>query len=592
MDLTRRSFLAHSAAARLLGADRPRPNILWLSCEDSSPVVGCYGDPFAKTPTIDALARQGVRYSNAFTVAGVCAPSRSGIITGMYPSTLGSMHMRCQAALPPHVRCFPAYLREAGYYCTNNAKTDYNFPVPADPWDESSKEAHWRKRPQGKPFFSVFNFQTTHESQVRLSDENYARLTRRLTPAQRQDPAKLKLPPYFPDTPVVRHDWARSYELMTAVDYQVADMLKQLEEDGLAENTIVFFWSDHGAPLPRSKRWLYDSGTRVPLIIRTPEKFRTAGQGRPGTADEQLVSFLDLAPTVLHLAGVPVPAQFQGRAFLGENLTPPRQYVFGARDRMDERYDMIRTVREKRYRYVRNYEWFKPYYQYMNTAEGSPVMQELRRVHAEGKLPKAAAQFMADTKPWEELYDLQNDPHEVNNLASKAEMKPVLERMRGVHENWVRETRDLGLIPEPELVEREKKLGSRYAILRQPGSAELMERLLKPTLNDPDAAVRYHAVRQAKSKDAEKLLADPAVVVRIAAAGKTGNLAVLETELKNPEVWVRLFSANALDELGEKARPAIPALKAAMAEKGQDRYVIRVLNRVLNKLLGTENKVA
>jgi uncharacterized sulfatase len=555
-------------------------------------VLGCYGDPFAKTPTLDALARQGVRYSNAYTVAGVCAPSRSCIITGMYPTTLGSMHMRCQATLPPQVRAFPEYLRDAGYYCTNNQKTDYNFPVPKGAWDESSRQAHWRKRPHGRPFFSVFNFETTHESRVRFRDEEYAEITKRLTPGQRQDPARLKLPPFYPDTPAVRRDWARTYELMTAVDYQVSDMLRQLEEDGVAEDTIVFFWSDHGVGLPRSKRWLYDSGTHVPLIVRIPEKFRTAEQGAPGAVDDQMVSFIDLAPTVLNLAGVKLPEQFQGRAFLGPDLTAPRQYVFGVRDRMDERYDIIRTVRDRRYRYVRNHEWFKPYYQYMNTSEGSPVMQELRRVHAEGRLPRAAAQFMADSKPPEELYDVQNDPWEIQNLAAKPEMKPVLERLRGVHENWARETRDLGLIPEPEIVERERKLGSRYAILRQPDSAGLVERLRKPTLNDPDAAVRFWAVRASKPAAARKLLADPSPVVRIAAAEKTGNLAVLETELKHRDEWVRLHAANALDALGEKARPAVPAMQAGMADKDQNRYVVRVLNRALNKLLQTNNTVA
>jgi uncharacterized sulfatase len=591
MTLSRRGFLAQAAAAPLLAADGARPNILWLSCEDSSPVLSCYGDPFARTPTLDRFAKEGVRYTNAYTVAGVCAPSRSSIITGMYATTLGSMHMRCTAQLPPGVRPFPQFLREAGYYCTNNAKTDYNFADPKNAWDESSNRAHWRKRPKDKPFFSVFNFQTTHESRIRFDDAEYARLTERLTPEQRQDPARLMLPPYYPDTPKVRRDWARSYELMTAVDYQVSDMLRELAEDGLANNTIVFFWSDHGVGLPRAKRWLYDSGTRVPLIVRVPEKFRARGQGAPGTVDEQMVSFVDLAPTVLRLAGVQLADQFQGRPFLGPDLPPQRRYVYGARDRMDERYDVIRTVRDQRYRYVRNYEWFKPYYQYMNTAEGSPVMQELRRVYTEGKLRPEAAQFMADTKPKEELYDLQADPHEVKNLAGNAEMAPVLDRLRAAHENWARETRDLGLIPEPELIEREKKLGSRYAILRQPGAAELIDRLRNsPSLKDLDPAVRFWAVRGAKPGDARKLLNDPSAVVRIAAAERCVDLEVLQAELKSAEEWVRLHAALALDALGEKARPAIPAMQAAL--QSGHRYLMRVVNRSLNQLLGTDHKVA
>jgi uncharacterized sulfatase len=304
-----------------------------------------------------------------------------------------------------------------------------------------------------------------------------------------------------------------------------------------------------------------------------------------------MVSFVDLAPTVLRLAGVQLADQFQGRPFLGPDLPPQRRYVYGARDRMDERYDVIRTVRDQRYRYVRNYEWFKPYYQYMNTAESSPVMQELRRVYMEGKLRPEAAQFMADTKPKEELYDLQADPHEVKNLAGNAEMAPVLDRLRAAHENWARETRDLGLIPEPELIEREKKLGSRYAILRQPGAAELIDRLRNsPSLKDLDPAVRFWAVRGAKPGDARKLLNDPSAVVRIAAAERCVDLEVLQAELKSAEEWVRLHAALALDALGEKARPAIPAMQAAL--QSGHRYLMRVVNRSLNQLLGTDHKVA
>jgi len=361
--------LGLAAAAPLRAApSASRPNILWISCEDISPHLGCYGVANAITPTLDALAARGVRYTNAFTVAGVCAPSRSGIITGMYPSTLGSQHMRCEATLPSHVRCFPEYLRQAGYCCTNNSKTDYNFTHPPATWDESSPRAHWRKRRKGQPFFSVFNFTVTHESRILMRGAEYEKQIARLKPNQRQDPARLALPPYYPDTPEVRRDWANVFELITAMDYQAADVLRELEEDGLAGETIVFFWSDHGTGLPRAKRWLYDSGTRVPLIVHIPEKFRTAGEGTPGSVNDELVSFIDLGPTVLNLAGAKVPAQMQGRAFLGANLKPPRQYIYGARDRMDERYDIIRSVRDKRYRYIRNYEPFKPYYQYMNTA--------------------------------------------------------------------------------------------------------------------------------------------------------------------------------------------------------------------------------
>ena len=338
-----------------------RPNILWISCEDISPNLGCYGDPDAITPTLDALAEKGVRFSRAFTIAGVCAPNRSGTITGVFPCSIGSHNMRSSAQLPPHVKCFPEYLRRAGYFCTNNSKTDYNFPVPKQAWDECSRKAHWKHRPKGKPFFAVFNITTTHESQIRTPQAVFDKRTQALSPEQRQDRAKVHIPPYYPDTPVVRNDWARYLELITAMDYEVAGRLKELTEAGLEDDTIVFFWSDHGAGLPRAKRWIYDSGTIVPVIVRIPKRYRVGDQGKPGTVDGQLVSFVDLAPTVLNLAGVEIPPHMQGRPFLGRDLPPEREYVYSIRDRMDERYDMIRSVRGKQFRYIRNYRPWKTY---------------------------------------------------------------------------------------------------------------------------------------------------------------------------------------------------------------------------------------
>ncbi|MHC4594828.1 MAG: sulfatase family protein, partial [Planctomycetota bacterium] len=348
--------------------------------------------------------------------------------------------------------------------------------VLRDAWDQSSKKAHWRNRKNGQSFFAVFNFTGCHESGI-AGESKYISVTKRLKPSQRQDPDKLKLPPYYPDTPIVREDWKRNYELITAMDAWAGDLIQQLKEDGLYEDTIIFFWSDHGVGLPRAKRWLYDSGSHIPLVVRIPERFRTYDQGKPGSLNDQLVSSIDFGPTVMNLVGLRVPQYMQGQPFLGPNLPRPRAYVFGARDRMDERYDIIRSVRDKRHRYIRNYEPLKPYYQYMNTPEKGATMKEIRRLHAEGKLSPAAKLFMADRKPVEELYDLRNDPHEVNNLADVPKYRSVLERMRKVHRQWVQETKDLGLIPEPELVEREKKYGDRYAILRQGGGDALNNRL-------------------------------------------------------------------------------------------------------------------
>ncbi|MFW6125229.1 MAG: sulfatase-like hydrolase/transferase [Pirellulales bacterium] len=434
-------------------ANVDRPNILWISCEDISADLGCYGDRYARTPNIDRLAAEGVRYTRVFTCAPVCAPNRSGIITGMWPTTIGTHHMRCRAVPPPYVRCFTEYLREAGYYCTNNVKTDYNFDSPATAWDESSRSAHWRTAPDGRPFFAVINLTTTHESQIRTADDVFARRTASLAPGERHDPAEADLPPYYPDTPVVRRDWARYYDLITAMDKQVGEILRDLEQDGLADDTIVFFWSDHGRGLPRGKRWLYDSGIHVPLIVRFPGKLKA------GTTEERLVSSIDLGPTVLSLAGVPVPEHMQGRPFLGEQQAPPRRYIFAARDRMDEAYDIIRVVRDERFKYFRNYEPYRPYAQPINYMDEMPTMQELRRLHAAGQLAGPRRLFFRPAKPVEELFDTKEDPHEIHDLANNPD-REVLERLRAAHERWRLETRDLGLIPEGELWQRMRPGGN------------------------------------------------------------------------------------------------------------------------------------
>ena len=611
-------------AQGLEAAEQRRPNILWISCEDISPLLGCYGDPLAKTPHLDALAREGVRYSHAFTTAGVCAPCRSGIITGMYQTTIGTHHMRCEARLPESVQPFPRLLRQAGYYCTNNSKTDYQFKHPNDTWDASSSSAHWRNRKEGQPFFSVFNFTGCHESGI-SSASKYESVTADLSEAERQDPEALArtLPPYYPPTPDVLEDWKRCYELITAMDAWAGNLLAEVREAGLEEETIVMFWSDHGTGLPRAKRWLYDSGTRIPLIVRIPGAFQVDGQGSAGSVNRELVSSIDFGPTVLNLAGVPVPEVMQGRAFLGRDLGEPRAFVFGARDRMDERYDIIRAVRDERYRYIRNYEPLKPYYQYMNTPEKGTTMQELRRVHAAGDLPPAAETFMAPQKPVEELYDLEADPHEIHNLASNPQHVERLAQMREVHAAWVRETRDLGLMPEPEIVEREEKAGSRYAILTETVDSSLPERLattaalasqgaaalpeLVSAATDADAAVRAWAltgigtVADPDATDATAVavrsLKDSAAVVRVAAARAVlrldlpeEGLAVLTRELSSDAEWVRLQAAIVLDEAGEAARPALSALIAARGSD-ENKYVVRVANRAVNDLEETAHVV-
>lgn len=621
---TVRTFLI-AALMALPAFATERPNILWLSVEDISPHLGSYGYPNARTPNLDRFATEGTRYTHAYTTAGVCAPSRSGIITGMYQTTLGTHHMRCKAQLPEHIKPFTLPLRDGGYYCTNNSKTDYQFNEPDSTWDESSEKAHWKNRPEGKPFFAVFNYGGCHESGI-ANTEKYKTVTEGLTPIDR-DVAAQSLPPYYPDTPVVREDWGRYYDVITAMDQWAGEHLKALEEAGLADDTIVFYWSDHGVGLPRAKRWLYESGTHVPLMVRIPEKFRRDGQGAPGSISDQLISLMDLGPTTLNIAGVPVPNHMQGQPFLGANLPTPRQYIYGARDRMDERYDIIRMVRDKQYRYIRNYEPFKPYYQYMNTPEKGETMKEIRKAEASGTANPVLALNLKAGKPKEELYDVDADPHEINNLADDPAYADTLTRLREAHLDWVLETRDVGLIPEPDIAEREAKLGSAWAILNGDDGAELMARVREASslalagpekrdrmtamLDDDDAAVRYWAAtalgnlgQEAKaSYDALlKRLDDDSAVVRVVAARALARmgavepaLPVLVAVLDDGTQWARVHAAIVLDEMNDDARPAVEAMernkayREGMVAKGK--YTVRVLNRALNELLGTNNTV-
>jgi N-sulfoglucosamine sulfohydrolase len=608
---------------------KTRPNILWLSCEDTSPNLGCYGDRFAHTPTLDRLATEGMRFTNVYTAAPVCAPNRSAVITGVFAPTLGSHPMRsggegskllAYPKLPDEVRCFSEYLRTAGYYCTNNVKQDYNFETPDASWDDSSNKAHWRNRPKPEqPFFAVFNYLGTHESAIRSSPKEFARWTQRLTPEDRQDPATLELPPYYPDTPEVRRQWANYYELITALDYWVADHLAELEKEGLAEDTIVFFWSDHGVGLPRAKRWVYDSGTHVPLIVRIPTTYRITGQGIPGTVVDDLISSVDFSASTLNLAGVPIPAYLQGRPFLGGNLPGKREYVYTARDRMDERPDMIRAVRDRRYRYIRNYRPELPYAQHLQYAEVSPVMKALRKAKADGSLPEAAKPFMADSKPPEELYDTQKDPYEIHNLIDDPKLEATRVRLQAALSDWMETGLDLGFVPESILAEAERNYGSRYALYRRPNGVRAWKKLanLVPLtwhahpihfstfadgLHDPDAAVRYwSAIGLANSEDARPALdainaamLDESGVVRVAAAKallrlgqKDRAIAEWVALLKSPQEWVAYYAMLELDELGVEARPVIEAVRAARDDK-RNPFVTRVGDHLLSVLEGKE----
>jgi uncharacterized sulfatase len=373
----------------------------------------------------------------------------------MYASTLGTHNHRSHVPLMPGVRTFTAYLRDAGYYCTNNSKTDYNFNVPADAWDENSKEAHWRNRPdKSKPFFAVFNLTVTHESLFHTNDKEFAERTVDVPANLRTDPASVKLPPYVPDTPIVRKDFAKYYDCIAEMDIQAGRLLDELQADGLATNTLVVYFSDHGRALPRGKRWLYDTGLRVPLIMRWPGKIE------PGTKDDELVSLMDMGPTMLSAMGLKVPGNMQSRVVMGSGKQPEPKYLFYTRDRMDETYDMMRAVRDHKFKYIKNFYPEKPYDQVVKYAENTPTLQELRRLHKEGKLTGPATLFFAKAKPAEELYDTVNDPDELKNLATDPQYKEQLQTMRQALEDWQKKTHDKGLLPEPpEQVAVEKKKG-------------------------------------------------------------------------------------------------------------------------------------
>jgi len=424
-----------------------------------SPHLGSYGDSIARTPNLDKLASEGIRYTNAYSISGVCAPSRSALITGMYPTTIGSMHMRTmtrtsaidkvtnpellaiptyEAVPPPEVKCFTEFLRAEGYYCSNNSKEDYQFRRPITAWDESSGKAHWRNREPGQPFFSVFNLTVTHESQV-WSRAGDTLIT---------NPAKVIVPPYYPDSPVIRKDIARHYDNISIMDAQVMEILDQLREDGLTESTIIFFFSDHGDGLPRAKRWIYDSGIKVPLIIKYPDHWQS------GRVTDELVSFIDFGPTVLSLAGIRVPEYTQGQPFAGFQKMRPREYIYAAKDRMDPAMDNRRAVRDKRYKYIRNYMPDRPYVQFLPYRDQMDLMQELFRYEKEGKLNNIQALWFQKSKPIEELYDTWEDPYEIHNLASDPRYNDILEKLRHEHVIWKEGTKDWGLISETELIKK------------------------------------------------------------------------------------------------------------------------------------------
>lgn len=527
------------------GAEPARPNILWITSEDNAAHwLGCYGNAEAQTPRLDALAAQGVRFTRAYANAPVCAIARSTIINGAHAVTQGTQHMRSRHPIPAAFKPYVTFLREQGYYCVNNAKTDYNFKGDDRAlWDECSNRAHYQNRPEGKPFFAIFNLMTTHESQLFPANIRQNR-ARGIIPARpRLDPATLQLPPHVPDLSAMRADFAVYHDLMTAMDQEVGRLLDELKAAGLADDTIVFYYSDHGGATPRGKRYLEDTGTRVPLLVYMPEKWRSLSPFAPGSVTDELVSFVDLGPTLLSLVGVKPSAPMQGRPFLGSHREAPstNAVVFLYADRFDETYGMRRGLTDGRWKYIRRFTPHLPAAPYSNYALGMGSWRAWQQAAQTGKLTGDYAHIWQPGQVVEQLFDLERDPWETNNLAADSAQAARLAAWRERLRQTMFETRDTGLVPEPMFAELPRgqtvhefvrSAGFDYAAtldLAFLASAREARHLpaLRAALEATNAVQRYWAAHgcvllgEAASPAAPQLrnlLNDPQVVTRITAA--------------------------------------------------------------------------
>lgn len=582
------------------------PNILWLTSEDNSPLLGCYGDALATTPNLDKLAGEGFLYTHAYANAPVCAPSRNTIITGVYACAGGNDGMRSNYPKSDIVRLLPEYLRSKGYYCSNNSKQDYNIAdVKKDLWNESSQMAHYKNRKPGQPFFAVFNTTISHESCLHRPDSSRTK----------HDPDKVNLPPYQPDTKAIRTDWARYYDYIEEMDAWIGEKLKELENAGLVENTIVIYYSDHGGVLPRSKRYVYETGTRIPFIIRIPERYKKLYPvAVPGSKVDRLISLVDLVPTMLSISGIPVPGYLQGEAFLGAQKAADPQYVHMFRGRMDERIDMSRSVRDKRYRYIRNYMPYRIYAQHIGYLWKAASMRSWEDAYLQGKCNEVQSRFF-QTKPVEELYDTELDPWEVNNLANDKGLADVLHRMRAENNRWMKQIHDAGFIPEGTL----KKISDKHPVYDYMHSgAQSMDELIAVSdlagfasvqdvprltrlLKSKNELVRYWAAvgllqLGVKARGAipylKACLADTTADVAIIAAEalykqgrKKESSQVLLQALKNPEVMVQLHALNAIDNTCQRDAAIVHAVNEVLKNQQtkKNEYITNIASWILNK---------
>ena len=608
-----------------------RPNILYVALEDITPMMGCYGDEYAKTPVFDQLAAEGIRYTNAHSVAPVCSVSRSSIVTGMYPSTIGTLHHRSGGLpAPDFLKFVPNLMRDAGYFTTNQ-KSDYN--IVGMKYDRQGKkvgDTPWRLRPnKGQPFFSKIDFSECHSSVTKTPEEVIiAKRLNRLQPDDFHDPTAAPLPSFHPDDPVFRRSWARYYDAVTQVDYRTGEVLEALKKDGLWNDTIVIVWADHGVGMPRGKHTVWEQGTHVPLIVRFPKRYQHLAPAKPGSVVDDLVCLMDMAPSVLTLAGLTPPDHMQGRPLLVQSDAEKREFLVAMRNRLDTRTQFVRSIRDKRYRYMRHFFPHRPYAPYETFQWEAPIYDRFQELALAGKLEGPQAEYARRFKDIEQLYDSETDPEMIHNLANDPAHAGALKQMRKRLHDWMIETRDLGLIDERLLYERAKgrslwEVGQEIenyeeilntANLQLKGEAGKAE--LKARTESDDESVRYWATlglavitQTAGSETVETILpalkerlSDPSLDVRLIASEGLFNLGYYEealpavlAEIRHPNTDVQVRVGNLLDsqppDANEALAPAIKPLEIARRKfKAQGRYghANKPLDRAYRALTGLQ----